>query len=118
MTDFTIVDSVIGCARNSASAPRASIRIDGFWSRCHCVSEPCTGRRRSFSASSTNQTGIEIAPRLPADHAQFDLAVAGEAGFQIVLLDEPASGENCAFENKRVLLLEGRTLSNHPGKVL
>lgn len=27
---------------------------------CHCVSEPCTGSRQSFSPSSANQTGIEI----------------------------------------------------------
>src|SRR5260370_37610223 len=53
---------VIGVARNSAAAPRASIRIDGFWSTFlyHCVSEPCTGRRYSLFPSRTNQTGIEI----------------------------------------------------------
>ena len=53
---------VTGEARNSASTPRASIRIDGFLRTFlyHCVSGPCTGSRKSLSTSSTNQTGIEI----------------------------------------------------------
>jgi len=40
---------------------------------------------QSFSPSSTNQTGIEnCLPRLPADHDELDLAVAGEAVFESV----------------------------------
>jgi phosphatidylglycerol---prolipoprotein diacylglyceryl transferase len=39
--------SVTGFPLNSASTPRASTRIDGFFSTFlyHCVFEPCTGRR-------------------------------------------------------------------------
>src|ERR1700686_3098725 len=62
MTDFTAADSVIGFAVTLALASRASIRIFGSLSTFlyHCVSEPFTGRRYSFSPSSTNQTGFEI----------------------------------------------------------
>src|ERR1700684_1225734 len=51
----------------------------------HRVSEPCTGSRYSVSPSATNQTGFEIVlPELSADHAELDLAVAGEAVFEDV----------------------------------
>src|SRR6266567_8580980 len=63
MMDDTCFESVIGTMLNSASAPRALIRIDGVLSTFlyHCVSDPCTGRRYRFSWSNTNQTGIEMA---------------------------------------------------------
>jgi hypothetical protein len=78
-TDFTASASVMETARNSASAPRPSIRIDGFLSTFsyHCVSDPFTCRRDSFSPSSTTQIGIgDRLPGLPSDHAELDLAVA------------------------------------------
>src|SRR6266700_1096867 len=62
ITDFTAADLLIGLIRNSDSAPRASIRIDGLCSmfRYHCVSVPRTGSRYKVSPSLTNQTGMEI----------------------------------------------------------
>jgi hypothetical protein len=61
-TDDTCVPSVTRTTLTSASAPPASIRIIGLLSTFlyHCVSDPCTGRRKSLSSSNTNQTGIEM----------------------------------------------------------
>jgi hypothetical protein len=72
ITDFTAVASVIGTARNAASAPRASIRIDGFLRTFlyHSVSEPRTGSRYSVSSSATEPDRIrERLPSFSADYA-------------------------------------------------
>jgi hypothetical protein len=83
-TDETALALVMGAALNSASAPRASTRIEGFWSTFlyHCVSEPCTGRR-PFQYE-PDRDG-DRASGLPAVYAEFDLAVAGEAVFEIIV---------------------------------
>src|SRR4029077_6692822 len=62
-TDDTCLGLVMATTLNSASAPPASTRIDGFLSTFlyHCVSDPFTGTRYSLSLSNTNQTGIETA---------------------------------------------------------
>src|SRR5271167_1118755 len=60
MADDTCAASLTGTTSNSASAPPASIRIDGFSNTFlyHCVSDPCAGNRYSFLSSATNQIGM------------------------------------------------------------
>jgi hypothetical protein len=63
------------------------MRICRFLStfRYHCVSEPRTGRRHSFSPSTTNQTGTEIVRPDFLPNTDLDQAVAGEVIFEAIL---------------------------------
>ena len=80
--------SLMGAARNSVSAPRASTRIDGFlrtlavplrfgttdWQQVELVALKHEPDR--------NRDGL---PSLPANHAELDLTVSGKAFFKVLL---------------------------------